>query len=130
MNRSALWSTALLMVALSGASFVSELRMEGSKQAMFVPAIFVLLSVLTAVGLIQRVRIARPVASILYLLTALAALFQVVVLGLAAVEVEPLDWELIARFALSAIVLILVVWSLWWLTSRRTIEAFRNGGQP
>ena len=129
MSRVALWLVALLLVGLSGASLVEEVLVGDPGQGLFVPSMFCALSLLTAVGLVRRVQIARPVASVLYMLTALAAAFEVVVAGTIAVQTEPFNWGLSVRFALSAVLLVLVVVSWWWLTKRSTIAAFRYGVQ-
>ena len=126
MNRIALLSTALLIVVLSCVAFISEILIDKPGQQIWVPALFVVLSLLTAVGLIRRVPIARPVAALLYLLTALGCAFQVVVFGFAFLQIETFDWEIFTQFSLNALTLILVVWSLWWLTKPQTIAVFRD----
>lgn len=129
MNRLALWSVALLLVGLSGVSFVEEVLVRDPRQDLFVPGLFAALSLLTAVGLVVRLKIARPIASVLYLLTALGGAFELVVAGTIAFQTEPFNWGLFIRFALSAVLLVLVVLSLWWLTKRSTIAAFQYGVQ-
>ena len=129
MSRVALWLVALLLVGLSGASLVEEVLVGDPGQGLFVPSLFCALSLLTAVGLVRRVRIARPVASVLYLLTALAGALEFAVAGTIAAQAEPFNWGLFFRFALNAVLLVLVVVSLWWLTKRSTIAAFRYGIQ-
>ena len=129
MSRVALWLVALLLVGLSAAALIEEVLVGDPGQALFVPALFSALSLFTAVGLVRRVQIARPVASVLYLLTALGAAFQLVVAGAIVFQSEPFNWGLFVRFAMSAALLVFVVLSLWWLTKRSTITAFRYGVQ-
>ena len=129
MSRVALWLVALLLVGLSGASLVEEVSVGDAGHGLFVPGLFCVLSLLTAVGLVRRVQIARPVASVLYLLMALAGAFEFVVAGTIAVQMEPFNWSLFVRFAFSAVLLVFVVLSLWWLTKPSTIAAFRYGVQ-
>ncbi|AVP96824.1 hypothetical protein C7S18_06235 [Ahniella affigens] len=127
MSRVALWLVALLLVGLSAAALVEEVLVGDPGQGLLVPGLFSVLSLLTAVGLVRRVQIARPVASVLYLLVALGAGFQFVVAGAIVFQADPFNWGFFGRFFLSAVLLLLVVASLRWLTKRSTVAAFRYG---
>ena len=126
MTRLWVWFTALLLVVLSGFAFLEELLTDESGQGLVVPALFTVLSLVTAVGLVCRIQIARFVASVLYLLTALGGAFQLVSLGVVIFQSEPFNWGLLTRFVLTGVFLAFIVASLWWLTSGPAVNAFRS----
>ncbi len=129
MNRTALWLCALLLLVLSLGSFVEELSSNHSRQELVLSSLFLALCALTSFGLIRRVPIARPVASGLYLVIFIGGAFQTGIWAIAAMSVKPFSWEVFVRFTVSAIILLLVLASTWWLTSANVIRAFRQGAQ-
>ena len=129
MNPTPLWLSALLLLGLSLGSFVEELVANNSRQELILSGLFMALCASTAVGLIRRAPIARPVASGLYLAIFVGCVFQTGIWGIAAMGVTPFSWEVFGRFAVSAVILVLVLACTWWLTSAKVIRAFKEGAQ-